>query len=104
MSISIDQVACTGCGRCGEICPGSLIRADREGKAEIGQPADCWSCTACLKECPAGAIALYLPPVLGGSGTRLQVKQEGSLLHWRFTRPDGTLKTITVDRQSANRY
>jgi adenylylsulfate reductase subunit B len=104
MSISIDPAACTGCGRCGEICPGSLIGADREGKARMDHPADCWSCAACVKECPAGAVALYLQPALGGSGTRLQVRPEASLLHWRFTRPDGTVKIITVDRRSANRY
>ncbi|MGN0577695.1 MAG: 4Fe-4S binding protein, partial [Ruminiclostridium sp.] len=33
MSIAIDKAKCVGCGRCHEVCPGTLIKLDENGKA-----------------------------------------------------------------------
>ena len=35
MSILIDREKCIGCGSCREVCPGTLIKLDDEGKAYI---------------------------------------------------------------------
>lgn len=57
MSIVIDKSKCIGCKRCRNVCPGSLIKTDENGKAYIKYPKDCWGCTSCIKECPAYAIS-----------------------------------------------
>lgn len=42
MSIRIND-RCIGCGRCADVCPGSLI--DVIGKKAVMQyPEDCWGC------------------------------------------------------------
>ena len=35
MSIVIDKSKCIGCKRCRNVCPGSLIKTDENGKAYI---------------------------------------------------------------------
>jgi len=103
MSIEIKPDQCIGCGRCAEICPGSLICLG-EGKAEISSPERCWGCASCLKECPVQAIAMFLGEDMGGLGGRLTIRRENTLLHWLFTKPDSSVKTITVDNRNANQY
>ncbi|MDR0827272.1 MAG: 4Fe-4S binding protein [Desulfovibrio sp.] len=104
MSIVIEQESCNGCGRCLAVCPGALLCANAKGRAEIRYPADCWSCAACVKSCARGAIALYSAPACGGRGGLLRARREGEILHWVISLPDGTQRTISVDRRSANRY
>ncbi len=41
MSIVIDKSKCIGCKRCRNVCPGSLIKTDENGKAYIKYPKDC---------------------------------------------------------------
>lgn len=104
MSITIDRALCIGCGRCAEACPGNLIALDDSKRAAIRIPEDCWGCTACMKECPAGAIRYFLGADIGGAGSLLSIRKEGSVYRWTVTSPNGSTKTITVDRRSANRY
>ena len=104
MSIEISKDLCTGCGRCSEICPGSLLCPDRSGKAEIRKPERCWGCASCLKECPAGAIALYLSEDIGGLGGRMTVKKENALLYWTVSMPGGAERNVTVDSRNSNQY
>ena len=104
MSITIDETLCTGCGACLEICPGSLIRFGGEGRAEILRPERCWGCASCVRACQSQAIALYLGADMGGRGGRMTARQDGPLLHWTVRMPDGSEKTITVDRRDANQY
>lgn len=104
MSIRIDREKCTGCSRCGAICPGNLIALNEERKAFLKRPDDCWGCCACLKECPAGALCLVLDPQMGGRGETLAVKREGSRLLWEFTDKNGRRKELVTDRRKANEY
>ena len=104
MSIRINKEACIGCGHCREVCPGTLIHADASGKAYIRFPRGCWGCCSCLKECPAGAIRMYLGADIGGTGAELHTERQGSILRWTVTRPDGSTVSVDVDQSQANQY
>lgn len=118
MSIRISRERCVGCGRCVEACPGNLIRLEcadavfkqqpHDGnvlkKAVIRRGKDCWGCTACLKECSAGAIDFFLGADIGGRGSTLSVKRQGDVRLWTVTAPDGQKKTIDVNTKESNRY
>jgi len=104
MSIKIDRKKCTGCGKCRNVCPGNLIYRDEDQKSFIRYPKDCWGCTACVKECDAGAIMYYLGADIGGRGTTLHTRQAGTLLHWVFRKPEGKEESITIDRKQSNKY
>ena len=67
MSIAIDSMKCRACGKCLDVCPGSLIVRGEDKKAVIRYPKDCWGCASCIKECPFEAISyyrIYSTPVL----------------------------------------
>ena len=104
MSIRMDKEKCTACGKCREVCPGSLIDADERGKAFIKYPRDCWGCAACLKECRSGAIHYYLGADIGGKGTVMQVRQRGDILEWKFTREREEIRTFRLHRKESNKY
>ncbi|MCX7746489.1 MAG: ferredoxin family protein [Clostridia bacterium] len=104
MSIKIDAKKCVGCGKCLDVCPGSLLYKDDSGKAYIRYPRDCWGCTACLKECQAGAIRYYLGADIGGKGTTLYTKREKHFLHWHIEKAIGEVEVITVNQQESNKY
>lgn len=104
MSIKIDRQKCTGCGKCRQVCPGSLLYADEAGISEIRYPKDCWGCTSCVKECRFNAIKYYLGADIGGKGNFLYTRDDGQVLHWIIVAPDGTEKVITIDKNQANAY
>jgi len=104
MSIKIDQQKCNGCGKCREVCPGSLLFKELDGKTAMKYPSECWGCTSCVKECNYNAIQYYLGADMGGKGSSLCTKQEGNLLHWMITAPDGQEIIITTDKTKANAY
>lgn len=103
MSIVIND-RCRGCGMCMDVCPGSLIKKNEEGKAFMKYPRDCWGCASCIKECNFGAIEFFLGADIGGSGSRMTVALDGEIMHWNIRMGDGTVKTIDVNRADANRY
>ncbi|PWJ50606.1 4Fe-4S dicluster domain-containing protein [Faecalicatena contorta] len=103
MSIEIKTKQCIGCGRCCKVCPGSLICLNG-GIAEIPHPERCWGCVSCVKECPVQAIQMYLGEDMGGLGGRLHVLREDTLLHWTVRKPDGSIRTLTVDSRDSNKY
>ena len=51
--IEIDEAACTGCGRCAQLCPTNNIVL-RSGKPVWG--GNCTHCMACISYCPTEAI------------------------------------------------
>jgi len=55
LTANVDQVLCSGCGTCIEVCPYSAIRKNEEGLAEVIVAA-CKGCGCCGATCPEGAI------------------------------------------------
>ena len=74
MSIAIDKQKCIGCGRCRNVCPGSLIKLDSDNRAYIKYPKDCWGCTSCIKECPEYEICFFLGADIGGLGSLVKTE------------------------------
>lgn len=103
MSIQINRDKCIGCGKCTQVCPGTLIEV-QEKKAVMQYPKDCWGCVSCVKECPVGAIEFFLGADIGGNGSIMNVTTEGDILHWNIQKMDGTVTTIDVDRRNSNKY
>ena len=56
----IDQEACTGCGRCSEICPAVFEMGAGTAKVRVARvPAEVEAaCCKALHDCPVGAIAI----------------------------------------------
>lgn len=104
MSIAIDKSKCTGCGRCCNICPGTLIRKDIDGKAYIRYPKDCWGCTSCIKECPVYAISFFLGADMGGKGSKVHTEKRDGLIHWIIEPDQGEITDITVNPKESNKY
>jgi len=54
-TLELDRAACTGCGRCVEVCPHQVFEL-AEKLAAISDLDACMECGACAKNCPAAAI------------------------------------------------
>lgn len=104
MSIRIDKLKCVSCGKCADICPGNLIYKNTEGKYFIKYPKDCWGCAACLKECPAQAVYLYLGEDIGGEGGYLCTSKEENTLNWHIIDKNGQEHIIKINRKESNQY
>ena len=104
MSIKIDRNKCISCGRCRNICPGNLIETDEADKAVMKYPSECWGCTACLKECPAGAVRYYLGADIGGRGGYLFTGNHSDHTDWFIVSADGAKHQIKINKKESNRY
>ena len=104
MSIAIDKQKCIGCGRCRNVCPGSLIKLDSDNRAYIKYPKDCWGCTSCIKECPAYAISFYLGADIGGMGSLVHTEKKGDILSWIIDKPEGETIKIDINQKESNKY
>ncbi|HWI54600.1 MAG TPA: ferredoxin family protein [Desulfobacteria bacterium] len=104
MSIQIDHDKCISCGRCSEVCPGSLIERDKALKAVMKYPEECWGCTACLKECPTGAVKYYLGADIGGTGGYLFTRNHDDSIDWYIISPDSTTHHIKINKKESNKY
>ena len=98
MSISIDQGKCIGCGRCHDVCPGTLIKINEGKKAFIKYP----------KDCPVHAIRFFLGEDIGGKGCKMHTEkvkgQKNDIVRWIFELNDGSVKTIDIDPKESNKY
>lgn len=54
-TLSLDQVACVGCGLCEIVCPHRIFKVVNKN-AEISDLDGCMECGACALNCPAEAI------------------------------------------------
>lgn len=104
MSIAVDKRKCIGCGRCRDVCPGSLIKQDENNKAYIKYPKDCWGCTSCIKECPVYAITFYLGADMGGRGSRLHTEKHGDILSWIVEKQNGETTVVDINQKESNKY
>ncbi|HPX60703.1 MAG TPA: 4Fe-4S dicluster domain-containing protein [Deltaproteobacteria bacterium] len=63
--VCIDQLRCSGCGRCVAACPLRLFTLESHGgrkSALIVDIAACTACGKCVTDCPMAAIRLGLAP------------------------------------------
>ena len=104
MSINIDPNICIGCGRCHDVCPGTLIKINEQKKAYIKYPKNCWGCTSCIKECPVHAIRFFLGEDIGGKGSKVHTEKVNGLIRWIVEFPDGSVKYIDIDPKESNKY
>lgn len=56
-TLQLNGEACTGCGRCTQVCPHGVF-AMEEGKARIRDLDACMECGACQRNCPARAVTV----------------------------------------------
>ena len=99
MSIQINKDTCIGCGRCQQVCPGTLIYKDEAKKAYIAYPSDCWGCVSCVKECPVGAISFFLGEDMGGKGATMVVRTEGKFQQWDNKKISCTIQPNKVNEK-----
>jgi NAD-dependent dihydropyrimidine dehydrogenase PreA subunit len=58
-SITVNLKLCIGCFNCTEICPLGVFDVNREQrKTKLVRPRDCFSCGACVLQCPTNALSL----------------------------------------------
>ena len=55
VTLELDRAACTGCGRCLEVCPHQVFELT-EKRAAVSDLDACMECGACARNCHAGAI------------------------------------------------
>ncbi|MBN1830020.1 MAG: 4Fe-4S binding protein [Deltaproteobacteria bacterium] len=53
MAVKIDEINCTGCGICVQVCPVEAITVERVAKINV---ETCTGCGSCVAECPNEAI------------------------------------------------
>lgn len=104
MSILIDRTKCVGCGKCHDVCPGTLIKIDTDKKAYIKYPEDCWGCTSCIKECPVYAIKFYLGADMGGRGSLVHTEKDGDIIRWITECYNGEIVEIKINQKESNKY
>lgn len=56
-TLVLEQAACTGCGRCVEVCPRGVFEI-QEKKAVVVERDACMECGACAKNCAFGALTV----------------------------------------------
>ena len=57
VTLALDQPACTGCGRCLDVCPHGVFAVDGR-KARLVDRDACMECGACARNCPVAAITV----------------------------------------------
>jgi NAD-dependent dihydropyrimidine dehydrogenase PreA subunit len=57
----INEVTCTDCGKCVEVCPTDVFELGAAGVPEIARLDDCTSCMNCELYCPTDSI--YVSPI-----------------------------------------
>ena len=95
----IDPVACTGCGRCAEVCRFEAVVA---GDVYQVDPLACEGCAACFYQCPVEAIAMQEQHA--GRWFRSETRF-GPLFHAHlFAGRENSGKLVATVKQQANVY
>jgi MinD superfamily P-loop ATPase len=94
----IDPEACTGCGRCEEVCRFDAVSMTGEGEYVVDAIA-CEGCRLCARVCPSGAVRME--PVVNGEW-RVSETRFGPLVHARLgIAEDNSGKLVTLVRREA---
>jgi NAD-dependent dihydropyrimidine dehydrogenase PreA subunit len=57
--VALDRSACTGCFTCNSICPIGVFGRDPViRRTRLARRADCFSCGACVRQCPEHALSI----------------------------------------------
>lgn len=101
--VTIDYKVCNRCGDakeklCERICPGNLITQDEDGWPVVRPLEDCWGCTACVKDCPVGAISMRLPfKIEQDAGAFLKASVRGNKTFWTITDGRGKKEEFSLE-------
>lgn len=57
VTLHLDEVKCTGCGTCIEVCPHGVLELS-DKKVQIREKDTCMECGACAKNCFMSAISV----------------------------------------------
>jgi MinD superfamily P-loop ATPase len=94
----IDTAACTGCGRCREVCRFDAVSPAPHHTFEVDTVA-CEGCGVCMRVCPDGAVTME--PVVNGAWM-LSTTRFGPLVHARLgVAEDNSGKLVTLVRKQA---
>lgn len=94
----IDPVACTGCGRCVEVCRFDAVYEEEETYRI--DPTGCEGCASCFYQCPADAIEMR--DRTSGLWFRSETRF-GALFHAHlYAGQENSGKLVTMVRQQAN--
>lgn len=94
----IDPDACTGCGRCAEVCRFDAIRQD--GDIYFVEGIACEGCASCFYQCPVEAIRM--DPRKAGAWFRSNTRF-GPLFHAHlYAGQENSGKLVTQVKQQAN--
>lgn len=55
VTLTLDVAACTGCGRCVQVCPRAVLEM-RDRRAAVVDRGACIECGACERNCEFGAL------------------------------------------------
>ena len=58
VSLKLDIDRCTGCRRCVEVCPRTVLRMENKRVAIVDRDL-CIECGACAKNCEPGALSVH---------------------------------------------
>jgi len=95
---SIDEEACTACGRCAEVCRFAAVLGSADEGYTI-DPIACEGCDLCARVCPSDAITMT--PVVNGHWMVSQTPF-GPLVHARLgVAEDNSGKLVTLVRHEA---
>lgn len=94
----IDAGACTGCGRCEEVCRFDAVSTTGRGEYVVDSIA-CEGCQLCASVCPADAVRME--PIVNGEW-RVSATLFGPLVHARLgIAEDNSGKLVTLVRREA---
>lgn len=79
-NIAINELSCTGCGICVDVCPyGIFSSADDTVSVDLSRASLCSECGHCFAFCPEGAVLVSYPGSSGHegrSGTGIDILRE----------------------------
>ncbi len=92
MPAFVVEERCRNNSECVEICPGDIMRVDRNtNKAYNTEPDMCWDCLSCVKTCPEHAIEIRPYADISPLGSQMSVRRDEkeNTITWDLKYRDG---------------